>query len=73
MNTFVLACTMCFAAEESSMIDGAKLGILAMLLVTFAVQGAFAAFFIHLRRQARRNADVEIDHEWSELQKVSRP
>ena len=73
MNTFVLACTMCFGAEETWMIDGAKLGIVAMLLVTFAVQGAFAAFFIHLRRQAKRNADVELDQEWSELQKVSRP
>ena len=44
-----------------------------MLLVTFAVQGAFVAFFIHLRKQAKRNADVELDQEWSELQKVSRP
>ena len=73
MTTLVLACTMCFGAEETGMIDGAKLGILAMLLVTFAVQGAFAAFFIHLRKQAKRNADVELDQEWSELQKVSRP
>jgi hypothetical protein len=72
MNTFVVACTMCFAAEETSMIDGAKLGIVAMLVVTFAVQGAFAAFFVHLRRQARRNADVELEEEWSELQKVPR-
>ena len=73
MNTFVVACTMCFGAEETSMIDGAKLGIVAMLLVTFAVQGAFVAFFVHLRKQAKRNADVELDQEWSELQKVSRP
>jgi len=73
MNPFVLACTMCFGAEETLMIDGAKIGIVAMLIVTFAVQGAFVAFFVHLRRQAKRNADVELDQEWSELQKVSRP
>jgi hypothetical protein len=73
MNTFVVACTMCFGAEETGMIDGAKLGIVAMLVVTFAVQAAFVAFFVHLRKQAKRNAEVELDQEWSELQKVSRP
>jgi hypothetical protein len=73
MNPFVVACTMCFGAEETSMIDGAKLGIVAMLLVTFAVQGGFLAFFLHLRKQAKRHADVELDQEWADLQKVSRP
>ena len=73
MNGLILACTMCFGAEETSLIDGAKLGIIAMLAVTFAVQGGFVAFFVYLRRRAKRNADAEIDLEWSELQKVSRP
>lgn len=68
----VLACTMCFGAEETSLIDGARLGIVAMLVVTLAVQGGFLAFFLYLRRHARRNADAELDLEWTELQKPSR-
>ena len=68
----VLACPMCFGAEETSMVDGTKLGVLVMLAVTFAVQGAFVAFFLYLRRRAKRIADVELDTEWSELQGVSR-
>jgi hypothetical protein len=72
MSVLVLACTMCFGADETSLIDGAKLGIIAMLAVTFAVQGGFLAFFLYLRRHARRNADAELDLEWSELQKPSR-
>ena len=72
MSAWILACTMCFGAEETSMIDGAKLGIAAMLAVTFAVQGGFLAFFLYLRRRARREADAEVDLEWSELQNPSR-
>ena len=68
----VLACPMCFGAEESSLIDGAKMGILVMLAITFAVQGAFVGFFLYLRRRAKRIAEVELDIEWSELQKGSR-
>ncbi len=68
----VFACTMCFGAEQSSMIDGAKLGVLVMLAVLFAVQGAFVAFFLYLRKRARRIADVELDDEWSELQRSPR-
>ena len=68
MTTLVLACTMCFGAEETGMIDGAKLGILAMLLVTFAVQGAFVAFFLYLRKRAKLIADIDLDTEWSKLQ-----
>ena len=71
-STPVFACTMCFGAEESSMIDGAKLGVVVMLAVLFAVQGGFVAFFLYLRRRARRIADVELDDEWSELQRGSR-
>jgi hypothetical protein len=70
MIATVFACTMCFGAEQSSMIDGAKLGVLVMLAVLFAVQGAFVAFFIYLRKRAKRIADVELDDEWSELQRT---
>ena len=68
----LLACPNCFGAEETSMIEGTKLGILAMLLVTFAVQGGFLGFFLYLRKRAKRIADVELDNEWSELQGGSR-
>jgi heme/copper-type cytochrome/quinol oxidase subunit 2 len=68
----VFACPVCFGAEETSMIDGTKLGIAVLLAITIAVQGAFAAFFFYLRRRAKRLADVDLDSEWSELQKVSR-
>ena len=66
------ACPSCFGAEETSMIDGAKLGILVMLGITFTVQGGFVGFFLYLRRRARRMADVDLDIEWSELQRGSR-
>jgi hypothetical protein len=68
----LLACPMCFGAEETSMIDGTKLGILVMLAITFSVQGAFAGFFFYLRKRAKRMADVDLDIEWSELQRGSR-
>jgi heme/copper-type cytochrome/quinol oxidase subunit 2 len=71
-SSTVFACPMCFGAEESSLIDGAKLGILVMLGITFAVQGAFVGFFLYLRKRAKRMADVELDSEWSELQRASR-
>jgi hypothetical protein len=71
MKTLV-ACAMCFGAEETTMIDGARLGVLVMLAVLFAVQAGFIAFFLYLRKRAKRIADVELDAEWSELQGASR-
>ncbi len=68
----VLACPLCFGAEETSMVDGTKLGILVMLVITLTVQGSFVAFFLYLRKRAKRNADVELDTEWSKLQGASR-
>ena len=70
--TFVVACATCFGAQETSMIDGAKLGVLVMLGVLFAVQAGFVAFFFYLRARAKRNADFELDAEWSELQRGPR-
>jgi heme/copper-type cytochrome/quinol oxidase subunit 2 len=68
----VLACPMCFGAEETSMVDGTKVGVLVMLAITLAVQGGFVAFFLHLRKRAKRFADLELDTEWSELQRAPR-
>jgi hypothetical protein len=67
-SSSAFACPVCFGAAESPLIDGAKLGILALLGITFAVQGAFVAFFIYLRQRAKRIADIDLDSEWSELQ-----
>jgi len=66
------ACPVCFGAEETSMIDGAKLGVLVMLAVLFVVQGAFVAFFLYLRKRAKHIADIELDTEWSKLQRSPR-
>ena len=68
----VLACPVCFGAEETGMIDGAKLGVLVMLGILFAVQGGFVGFFFYLREHAKRVADMELDTEWSELQRSPR-
>ena len=71
-STPVFACPMCFGAEETSMIDGTKLGVVVLLGITLAVQGGFLGFFLYLRKHAKRIADVELDTEWSELQRGSR-
>ena len=62
------ACPVCFGAEETSMIDASRVGILVLLVVTFAVQGAFVGFFLYLRKRAKLIADIDLDNEWSELQ-----
>jgi hypothetical protein len=67
-SSSAFACPVCFGAEETSMIDGAKLGILALLGVTLVVQGAFVGFFLYLRKRAKQMADIDLDIEWSELQ-----
>ena len=71
-SSSVLACPVCFGAEETPMIDGAKLGVFVMLAITLAVQGGFVGFFLYLRKRAKRIADIELDAEWSELQGASR-
>ena len=71
-NSTLLACPACFGAEETGMIDGAKLGVLVMLVILLVVQGCFVSFFLYLRKQAKRAAEVELEAEWSELQRVSR-
>ena len=70
-SSVVHACPVCFGAEETSMIDGTKLGILVLLAITLAVQGAFVGFFLYLRKRAKRIAELDLDIEWSELQKGS--
>jgi hypothetical protein len=68
----LLACPMCFGAEETSMIDGTRIGIFVLLVITLAVQGAFVGFFLYLRKRAKRIAEIDLDNEWSQLQGASR-
>jgi heme/copper-type cytochrome/quinol oxidase subunit 2 len=68
----LLACPLCFGAEETSMVDGTRLGVLVLLAITLVVQGGFVGFFLYLRRRAKRIADIELETEWSELQGAPR-
>jgi heme/copper-type cytochrome/quinol oxidase subunit 2 len=65
-----LACPSCYGDAEGPMIDAARLGMWLLLGVTLLVQGSFVAFFIYLRRQARRARHQALDEEWSRLQRV---
>lgn len=69
----VFACPECFGAQETSLVDGTKLGVLVMVVITLVVQGGFVSFFLYLRKRAKRIADMELDTEWSELQRASKP
>ena len=71
-SSTVFACPVCFGAEETPMIEGAKLGVLLLLGITLAVQGGFVGFFLYLRKRAKRIADIDLDTEWSELQRGPR-
>jgi hypothetical protein len=72
MNVLAMLCPQCFGAEETLMVDGTKLGVLVMVVITLAMQGAFVGFFFYLRARAKRHAEVELEAEWSELQRGSR-
>lgn len=71
-SSSVLACPQCFGAEETTLVGGTELGILVLLAVTLAVQGAFAAFFLYLRNRAKRFAAFESDTEWPDVQRAPR-
>ena len=68
-SSTLLACPVCFGAEETTMVAGTKLGILVLLGITLVMQGAFVAFFLYLRNRAKQVADTELETEWSELQR----
>jgi hypothetical protein len=70
-SSTLLACPMCFGAEETEMVDGTRLGIMAMLAIILAVQGGFVGFFLYLRSRAKRVAELDLDNEWAELQRPS--
>jgi hypothetical protein len=66
------ACPVCFGAAETPIIDATRLGVIVMLGITFAVQGGFLAFFLYLRKRAKRIAEIELEDEWLALQRGSR-
>ena len=68
-SSSVFACPVCFGAVETPLIDGTKLGILVLLAITLAVQAAFVGFFLYLRKRAKLIADIDLDTEWSKLQR----
>ena len=71
-STSLLACPVCFGGAESPLIDGAKVGVIALVTVTLVVQGAFVAFFVYLRKRAKQVAELELEDEWLDLQRGSR-
>jgi hypothetical protein len=52
------ACPVCFGATDGPMVRGSNRGILALLLVTLAVLGAFGRFFRNLARCAQHAVDA---------------
>ena len=52
-----LACPVCFSTTDPQVARGSNLAILALLGTTFGVLGAFAAFFIHLKRRSQLMPD----------------
>jgi hypothetical protein len=68
----LLACPVCFGAQETSMVEGTRIGVLVLLAITLVVQGGFVGFFLYLRQRAKRIADIELDTEWSKLQRSPR-
>ena len=70
-GTSALAAQAAQLEGDTSIMDGAMLGILAMLAITFAMQGAFAGFFFYLRKRAKRIADIDLDTEGRRAQQAA--
>jgi hypothetical protein len=64
------ACPSCFGQPDSPLADSARVGMWVLLGLTFGLQAALAAFFLHLRRRAAlaRQRERGVDEEWSRLQ-----
>jgi hypothetical protein len=64
-----VSCPSCFGQAQGPLIDAARLGIWLLLAVTLCLQGAFAAFFLYLRRRAASCAGQPPDEQWSRLRR----
>jgi hypothetical protein len=60
-----LACPSCYGAGSGPMVDAARAGAFLLLGIVFALQAAFVAFFLYLRRRARQTHQRVVDMEWS--------
>ena len=65
----VSACPSCFSQAQGPLVDAARLGMWLLLAVTLGLQGAFAFFFLYLRRRAAKAVGQALDEEWSGLQR----
>jgi hypothetical protein len=65
-----LACPSCFGQADGPLVESARTGMWVLLGLTLSLQGAFAAFFLCLRRRARqaRAREQALDREWARLQ-----
>lgn len=52
------ACPVCFGVTDTPMLRGSSMGILALLVVTAAMLGAFGWFFRTLARRERESATL---------------
>ena len=57
MSTLI-ACAVCSGAIDSLQFKGLQMGILALLAFTVCMLGAFAAFFLYLRRRINATEGV---------------
>ncbi len=64
-----MSCPSCFGQADGPLVDGARAGIWLLLSIVLSLQGAFAAFFLYLRRRAAKAAVEALDEEWSRLQR----
>ena len=67
------ACESCYGKADGAMIDGARMGVLALVAVTLSVQVGFVAFFFHLRRRAKQAREDALNTEWTDLQREPLP
>lgn len=51
------ACSVCFGAAESPLVDGINYSILFMVGLTYTTLGGFIAFFIYLRKREKLFTD----------------
>ena len=56
----VLACPVCFGAADAPMVRGSSMGILALLVVTALMLGAFGYFFRTLARREKDASSVAV-------------
>ena len=58
MSTLI-ACAVCLGATDSLQFKGVQMGIVVLLGFTGAMLGAFAAFFLYLRRRQQSFSATE--------------